>query len=45
MACQYIWEQDYASKITQTPTVDGGDAKVSLFPCFSHVQEKAMFRI
>jgi len=30
VACQNTWEQDYTSKITQTPTVDGGDAKVCL---------------
>ena len=30
VACQNTWEQDYTSKITQTPTVVGGDAKVCL---------------
>ena len=30
VACQNTWEHDYTSKITQTPTVVGGDAKVCL---------------
>ena len=37
-------EQGYSSKITQIPTVVGGDAKVCL-PYFSHVQETATVRI